>query len=59
LGCIINYNFGLKNKTRHAKVVIHIIETKTPQAKGYIEEEKGGKKSIGVPKIQPRCKNEH
>jgi hypothetical protein len=47
------------DSTRHVKVVVHTTKTKTPQAKGYIEEEEGGKSSIGVPRIQPRCKNDH
>jgi hypothetical protein len=39
--------------------VIHTTKTETPQAKGYIEEEEGEKFFVGVPRIQPRCKNEH
>jgi hypothetical protein len=31
----------------------------TPQAKGYIEEEKRVFFFVGIPKIQPRLKNEH
>jgi len=31
----------------------------TLQVKGYIEEEEGNFVFVGVPKIQPRCKNEH
>jgi hypothetical protein len=31
----------------------------TPQAKGYIEKEEREKSFVGIPKVQPRCKNEH